>query len=69
MAINKSNISAQPIDQNYDFAVRMLTQAPTGEYLEVGQPPNTLCGFYSAATDTVQLYIVDATGRRFVPVS
>lgn len=68
MPINNSNIAAQSIRQNHDIAIRMLPTAPTGEYLDVEQIPNTLCGFYNAALDRVQLYVIDATGRRYVRV-
>ena len=68
MAIQRSNIAAQSIRQNYDIAIRMLSAPPTSEYLDVVQAPNIMYGFYNAALDQVQLYIVDSTGRRYVKV-
>ena len=68
MAINRSNIAAQSIRQNHDIAIKMLPAPPTSEYLEVPTTPNLMYGFYNAALDQVELYIVDPTGRRYVKV-
>lgn len=69
MAINRTQISAQSIKENTEITVNFLLTLPDPNvYLDTPVEPNTLVGFYNDMTDTVQLFVTDATGRRYIPV-
>ena len=72
MAINRSSISSQSITQNNDVAINMsaipIDQSASEIYLDPPVTPNILHGFYNAATGTVQLFVTDSQGRRYVPI-
>ena len=70
MAINPSQLAAQAITSNYDVTIQILTQRPSpGAYNTTADTPHKLVGFYDGYTDTVELYVVDATGHRYLRVS
>ena len=70
MAINPSQLAAQPIYTNYDVTIQMLSQRPkVGAYNTTADTPNKLVGYYDGFSDSVELYIVDATGYRYLRVS
>lgn len=69
MPINPSQLSAQPIEQNQDVAIEILTDRPTsGAYLTTPVTPNKLVGYYDSLTDYVELYVVDNTGYRYLKI-
>jgi len=69
MAINRTSITAQSIKENTDLTVQLLALPPsTTQYLETPVEPNTLVGFYNDVLDAVELYVTDATGRRYIRV-
>ncbi len=69
MAINRTQITAQSIAENTDVTVNLLSTPPNPNvYLDTPVEPNVLVGFYNDMTDTVQLYVTDATGYRYIPV-
>lgn len=73
MAINRSSITTQSITENNDIAINLLALPPDtgsleGLYLDPPVTPNILHGFYNVATGTVQLFVTDAQGRRYLPV-
>ena len=69
MAINRSSISAKSIREDTDLTIVLLQAPPnTQQYLDVPVAPNVLVGFYNDVTDVVQLYVTDATGRRYIRV-
>lgn len=73
MAINRSSITTQSITENNDVAINLLalppdTNSPENVYLDPPVAPNILHGFYNDATGTVQLYVTDAQGRRYVRI-
>ena len=69
MAINRTQISAQSIKENTEITVNLLLTPPDPNvYLDTPVEPNMLVGFYNDMTDTVQLYVTDTTGRRYIPV-
>ena len=69
MAINRTSFSAQSIQQNVDITIQMLPTLPdTTEYLDTPVTPNIMVGFYNDISDTVQLYVTDQTGRRYIKV-
>ena len=68
MAINRVSLTAQSI-QNTDLSIKMLGELPdTAQYLDTPVTPNVMVGYYNAITDTVQLYVTDQTGRRYIKV-
>jgi len=68
MAINRVSLTAQSI-QDTDLSIKMLGELPdTTKYLDTPVPPNIMVGYYNAITDTVQLYVTDQTGRRYIKV-
>lgn len=70
MAINRTSISSQDIRDNHDVAIRLVFDRPdTSAYLETPLVPNTLVGYFDTFTDTVYLYMVDPTGRRYVSIN
>jgi len=69
MAINRTQITAQSIKENTEITVELLATVPNpNTYLDTPVTPNTLFGYYDSLSDTVQLYITDGTGRRYIPV-
>ena len=70
MGINRSSFSAEPLSQNTDVTIRLVSARPnTAETLEVPVQPNILTGFYNDATDEMELYISDFAGLRYIKVS
>ena len=70
MAINRSSFSGESVTTNTDTTVEVLEQRPPGpdSVLETGLPPGKLYAYYDAASDRVTLYIISASGLRFLPV-
>ena len=69
MAINPSNLAAQPINTNYDVTIQMLPQRPAaGAFNATADVPHKLVGYYDGFTDSVELYIVDASGHRYLRI-
>lgn len=69
MAINRNSFTTQSIHDNIDITISMLPALPdTTKYLDTPVTPNIMVGYYNDITDTVQLYVTDATGRRYVKV-
>ncbi len=70
MAINRSSLGARSVTENTDATIEILVQRPPGpsEVLDVALPPGKLYAYYNAATDKVNLYVVSASGLRFLPV-
>jgi len=69
MAINRTSFAAQSIHENIDLTISMLPTLPdTTKYLDTPVTPNIMVGYYNAITDTVQLYVTDQTGRRYIKV-
>lgn len=70
MAINPSQFTAQPITQNYDATIKLLAQRPVaGAYNDTADTPNILVGYYDGLSDTVELYVVDSSGHRYLRAS
>lgn len=69
MAINRSSFSSQSINENTDLTIQILrTEPDTSVYLSTAITPNIMVGYYNSAADTVQLYVTDSTGRRYIKV-
>ena len=70
MAINRSSLGGKSVTENTDATVEILVQRPPGpdQVLDAALPPGKLYAYYNAATDRVSLYIVSASGLRFLPL-
>ncbi len=70
MAINRSSLGGESVTENTDATVEILVQRPpsASEALAVALPPGKLYAYYNAATDKVSLYVISASGLRFLPV-
>jgi len=69
MGINRNSFTSESIQENTDINIQLLLSPPdTSEYLDVPVTPNIMVGFYNDVTDTVQLYVTDSTGRRYIKV-
>lgn len=69
MAINKPEITAVEHSSLTDTAIEITTTQPTDTILSTAVNPGKLLGYYSAALDTVQLYVSDRNGLRWLPVT
>jgi len=67
MPINSSSIGSAPAtSQDVAFVIELLQARPTvGVQFTPTRPPGQLVGYYNGATDTVELYVVNANGNRF----
>ena len=69
MAINRSSISAEPISQNYDVAIKMLATPPdVQQILSPAVVPNILHGYYNDALGIVELYVTSFDGTRYIRI-
>jgi len=69
MAINRVSFTAQSILDSTSLAIEMLQDQPdTQKYLDTQVTPNVIVGFYNDITDTVELYMTDNTGFRYIKV-
>jgi len=69
MAINRSSISAQSITDNTDVAIRMaLTRPDPNVIIDPPLKPSIMIGYYNNITDTVELFVTNPSGTRFLPV-
>lgn len=70
MAINRSSLGGKSVTENTDATIEILVQRPpsASEVLDVALPPGKLYAYYNAATDKVSLYVISASGLRFLPV-
>ena len=70
MAINPSQLGTARAEDNRLATVEFLATRPQpGVYNTTQQTPNKLFGYYDTFNDTVELYIADATGYRFLRIS
>jgi len=69
MAINPSQLGTAAAADNILATVEFLQARPQqGVYNQTAEIPNKLFGYYDAFSDTVELYISDATGYRYLRV-
>jgi hypothetical protein len=65
MAISPAHFSTTPITQA-PVVLEFLGSRPNNSTLiSPARPAGQMCGYYDATTQTVELYIVDASGIRF----
>jgi uncharacterized FlgJ-related protein len=69
MTINRTQLGATSITENFDVAIEFLAQRPvTNQYQTTPDTPNKLVGYYDSVTDYVELYVVDKSGYRYLRV-
>ena len=66
MAINRSIIASVDITEVEIVAIEMVPTRPTLEYQPVAGTPNAIVGYYEVATDSVEMYVRDASGHRLL---
>ena len=70
MAINPSQLGTAAAADNNLATVEFLASRPqAGAYNATAVIPNKLFGYYDTFTDSVEMYISDATGYRYLRVS
>ena len=68
MTINRTSLTSESVLTNTDITLPLLqTQPDVNEYLAVPVDPNRMVGYYNGI-GVVELYITDATGRRYIKV-
>ena len=66
MAINRSIITTADITDIDIVAIEMVDTRPSGGYLPLAGTPNVIVGYYNSETDTVEMYVRDASGHRIL---
>ena len=69
MAINRSFVSTQDISQITNATIEIVATRPdTNSLIDPPETPNRMIGYYNGLGDFVELYVVDATGLRWIRV-
>ena len=69
MAINRSFISTQEISETKTAVIEIVSARPdTTTAISPRETPRRLVGYYNAAADSVELYVVDEAGLRWIRV-
>ena len=69
MAINGNVITSLAVTENTALVIEMLSTRPElGGTFTPARPAGQLCGYYDASTDSVELYVVNASGIRFLRI-
>lgn len=69
MAINPSSVTTVSVQDQIPFAIELVSTQPVdNEVFSPTRLPGTLVGWYNGATDSVQLYIVNRAGNRFLKI-
>lgn len=69
MAINRNSFTATSIKEFNELTIQMVHTLPdTTKFLDTPVTPNIIVGYYNDLTDTVQLYVTDRSGLRYIKV-
>ena len=69
MAINRNSFTAQSLTENSDITLELLQVRPdVNAYYETAFAPNKMVGYFNNLVGGVELYITDATGRRYIRI-
>jgi len=69
MAINRNSFTAQPLTENSDITLELLQVRPdVNAYLDTPVTPSKMVGYFNNLVGGVELYLTDATGRRYIRV-
>jgi hypothetical protein len=69
MAINRTSLSSQSIQTNTDSVIEIVyTRPDVNSVLQTPEVPGKLLGFYNGSTGFVELYVIDKSGLRYLPV-
>ncbi len=67
MTINPGYISSQPISEDVDVTISLISTRPDPTVLlDPPQSPGLIVGFYNGAIDVVELYIVNGAGTGYI---
>ncbi len=67
MSINPGYISSQPIDEDINVTISLLSTRPTPlTVIDPPQSPGLIVGFYNGSIDVVELFMVDGSGTRYI---
>lgn len=70
VTISPALVSAQPIRQNTEVYIELLSEEPGQDLiLDTARPPGLLLGYYNPIFNIVQLYVVGVNGFRMSRVS
>ena len=69
MAVNRSFISTQDISQVTNVTIEIVATRPDmNTLISPPETPNRMVGYYNGTGDFVELYVVDASGLRWIRV-
>lgn len=70
MAINRVSLTSESVYENTESVVEVrYTQPPTpDDILDPPETPNKLIAYYDGTTNTVNLYIVNRSGLKLLPM-
>lgn len=68
MEITSNYITAIDHSQDTSTAIEILNTPPSGAALLPAVNPGRIVGYYNSVTDSIQLYVADGNGLRYVPV-
>ena len=68
MGVEKNYITAINHSQDTSTAIEIFDSPPPSQALSNQVDPGRIVGYYNQVTDSVQLYVADANGLRYVPV-
>lgn len=68
MGVELNYITAVNHSQDTSTAIEIFNSPPPSQALPVAVDPGRIVGYYNQATDSIQLYVADANGLRYVPV-
>ena len=69
MVINNPSMSTTSVTDSdlVPLVLEMLSEVPSTEIEIVPpRPPGQVCGAYNGSTDTVEIYVVDGSGKWFL---
>lgn len=70
MAIEGTYLASSSVTTNTTIVIEMLSSRPVlGAVFTPAKPVGQLCGYYDAMTGNVELYVVAASGIRFLKVA
>jgi len=68
MAIESNYITAVQHSEDTSTAIEIVSTPPNLTTLSANVDPGRLLGYYNSSTDSIQLYVADGNGLRWIPV-
>lgn len=70
MPINPSAVATQSVTEQLSFAIEILNTQPIhNAIISPTRTPGSIAGWYNGVTNSVELYIVNRAGNRFLKVT